>query len=95
MPFGLIQHLEEGERLLALICSELDEELINTVSEWSTKLYQLVEEGAEENSQEQLEQARTLNNKIIQRITDVREELAKEIILAKKGSAAIKAYHGK
>jgi vacuolar-type H+-ATPase subunit H len=95
MPFGLIQHLEEGERLLALINSELDEELISAVSEWSTKLYQLVEEGAEENSQEQLEQARMLNNQIIQKITEVREELAKEIISAKKGSAAIKAYHGK
>ncbi len=95
MPFGLIQHLQEGERLLALISSELDEDLINSVSEWSAKLYQLVEEGAEENSQELLEQAGLLNNQIIQKITEVREELAKEIISAKKGSAAIKAYHGK
>jgi vacuolar-type H+-ATPase subunit H len=95
MAFGLIQHLDEGERLLALINSDLDEEFINSVSEWSAKLYQLVEEGAEENSRELVEQAGKLNNQIIHKITEVREELAKEIISAKKGSAAIKAYHGK
>jgi hypothetical protein len=95
MGVTLTQHLEEGERLLALVDSAAEETLFEQLAQWTADLYQLVEEGAEQASPDELQQAKTINDQIIARITQIKEELAKEIIATRKGSNAVKAYQGK
>jgi hypothetical protein len=95
MSVALSRHLEEGERLLALVASDAEEKLFEQLAQWTADLYTIVEEGSEEYSAEELQQAKNINDQIIARISQVRAELAKEILKTRKGSDAVKAYQGK
>ena len=95
MSIALSNHLEEGERLLALVASDAEEKLFEQLAQWTADLYVLVEEGSEDSSAEELQKAKDINDQIIARITQVRTELAKEILKTRKGSDAVKAYQGK
>ena len=95
MSVALSRHLEEGERLLALVASDADEKLFEQLAQWTADLYTIVEEGSEECSPEELKQAKDVNDQIIARITEIKEELAREIMKTRKGSDAVKAYQGK
>jgi len=95
MSVALSRHLEEGERLLALVASDAEEKLFEQLAQWTADLYTIVEEGSEECSPEELQQAKDINDQIIVRITEIKEELAREIVKTRKGSDAVKAYQGK
>jgi len=95
MSVELTGHLEEGERLLALVASDAEEKLFEQLAKWTSDLYIIVEEGSEECSPEELQQAKNINDQIIARITEIKEQLAKEIMKTRKGSDAVKAYQGK
>ena len=95
MSVELTRHLEEGERLLALVASDAEEKLFEQLAQWTADLYVLVEEGSEDASAEELQKAKDINDQVIARITQVRAELAKEILKTRKGSDAVKAYQGK
>jgi hypothetical protein len=95
MSVELTRHLEEGERLLALVASDAEERLFEQLAQWTADLYTIVEEGSEECSPEELQQAKDINDQIIARITEIKEELAREIMKTRKGSDAVKAYQGK
>jgi len=95
MNIALSRHLEEGERLLALVASDAEEKLFEQLAQWTADLYTIVEEGSEECTPEELQQAKDINDQIIARITEIKEQLAKEIMKTRKGSDAVKAYQGK
>jgi hypothetical protein len=95
MSVTLSRHLEEGERLLALVASDAEEKTFEQLAQWTADLYTIVEEGSEEYLAEELQQAKNINDQIIARITEIKEELAREIVKTRKGSDAVKAYQGK
>ena len=61
MSVALSKHLEEGERLLALVASDAEEKLFEQLAQWTSDLYVLVEEGSEDSSAEELQKAKEAN----------------------------------